>query len=106
MHIVTINPSLLDHGRAVFDAGRNCGPIFGVPVVPGAIVGAVEAGIRREDQIARDVSRYTRCRQSTVKTVLAALSTNQNAEGLWHKDEEGQYRLVDQLVRPFAFLAS
>lgn len=105
MQILTIDPTLIAQGRAVFEASKKCGPVMGLPVVPGAIVAAIEDGIFTEEDIERNVSRYTRCRRSTVKTVLENLSTKVNPNGLWSRDQDGRFRLVDQPVQPFTVMA-
>lgn len=106
MQIYTINPSLLDLGRAVFEAGKSCEGMTGLPAVPGAIVAAISHRLTARYEVVQAVSFYARCRRSTVETILDSLDTNSNPNGLWCRGEDGDYRLTEQPVQPFTILAS
>lgn len=105
MQIHTITPVLIDQGRAVFELGKSCGLAKGFSIVPGAIIAAIENGLVTAPDIERTVSLYSRCRATTVATVLESLSTNVNSHGLWGQRADGSFHLVDQPVVPFTILA-
>jgi hypothetical protein len=106
MKIYTVNATLLAQGRAVFEAGLRCGPERGLAVVPGAILAAIENGLTTHSEIERAVAFHSRCRRSTVATVLAALSTERNPNGLWARDADGCYRCTQQDGEPFSIVAA
>jgi hypothetical protein len=106
MRIYTIDPSLLDQGRAVYEAGRSCDGMTGLAAIPGAIAAAISDGLAARYQIVQAVSYYVRCRRSTVEAVLDGLETNSAPNGLWCRGEDGTYRLTNLLVRPFTMIAA
>lgn len=105
MQIHVIDPSLIERGRAVFEAGFRCGAGKGLSVVPGAIAAAIEHGFTTTLEIESAVSLYTRCSRSTVGTVLITLDTARNVNGLWARNADGEYRLTDKPVEAFTIMA-
>lgn len=121
MQILTIDAELVARGRAAFSAGTRqylCGrevPGYakslrrggGVAVVPGAIVAAIELGLCTSDEIVPTVARVSRCRKSTVSTILNELATDRVTDQLWAVKPDGTYRLVRTVdPKPFTLIAS
>ncbi|WP_159759823.1 hypothetical protein [Sphingomonas sp. 8AM] len=105
MQIHIIDRSLIERGRAVFEAGLRCGSGRGLSIVPGAIAAAIEHGFTTALDIESAVSLHTRCSRSTVGTVLMTLDAARNANGLWTRNADGEYRLTEEPVRTFTIMA-
>ena len=121
MNIFTVNEELINNGRQAFSAGvrqylggpslpfyeEDMGRDTGVAVVPGAIVAALEFGVRLDQEIIPMVSRVSRCRCSTVSTILEALSEETVPDRLWERDENGVCQLIRNDGRkPFSVIAA
>lgn len=121
MNIFTVTDELINNGRQAFSAGvrqylggpglpfyeEDMGRETGVAVVPGAIVAALEFGVCYDQEIIPMVSRVSRCRWSTVSTILEALSEETVPDRLWARDENGMCELVQSDGRkPFSVIAA
>jgi hypothetical protein len=101
MNIFTITEQTIVRGKASFETYMSavvCGPgtwaydakpmrETGVELVPGAIVGCIEAQIDANDNIVGAVARITKCRRSTVRACLKALTGENPREHLWYVHE-------------------
>lgn len=108
MYVFTVTEALINKGKEAFAAGvrqylggpnspfyeDELGRDSGVAVVPGAIVAALESGAAHEEEIIPMVTRVSRCRWSTVATILEALSKETIPDRLWAQAENGRFELV------------
>lgn len=105
MKIYNINPSMLQMGRDVCAASLRCGAARGAALVPGAIVEAIKQGLTTSTAIISVVTSCTRCLDTTVCAFLLGLDTAKNANGLWTRNADGEYRLTEQPVQTFTIMA-
>ncbi len=119
MEIVTLTPEAVDRGRVAFHlaalqfmCGPNASPYStvkqrkgGLPVVPGAIVAAIEMGFTTPFEIVPAVARATRCLESTIVSVLEGLGSDEIPDRLWSANPNGSYCLEDSAtLTPFTVL--
>jgi hypothetical protein len=109
MQIIHLTEDAIALGVAALDdycAAMMCGPLApsygqrlkratGLGVVPGAILACIEQGIISEDEIVNAVSRASRCRRSTVRSVLAAITGGEPERFMCKCDPQGRYQLHD-----------
>ena len=112
MQIFTLNQALIDHGRAAFElsslqflSGPNASVNRadrwrggGIGIVPGAIVAAIDRGLTTPEAIVPAIARLSRCRDSTVITLLETLGRDDVPDRLWSLGADGSYALTDRAV--------
>lgn len=112
MHIIYLTAATIAAGKSAFNSYRAavmCGPSAaayipglrrqtGLVVVPGAILACIEQGMVTEDEILNGVARLSRCRRSTVLSVLIQLSGGDPDIHLWRADRAGNYHALTQSV--------
>ena len=121
MQVLTINQGVVDSGRTAYHLAAlqfMCGPnssvytagkrrLGGLPVVPGAIVAAIEMGFTTSYEIVPAVARATRCWETTIHSVLEELGSDAVPDRLWSIMPNGTYRLTDRLsMMPFTVFTS
>lgn len=97
MHIFHLDAQIIAAGKKAlrgYMAAVLCGPEAlayipgisrntGLSMVPGVIVGLIEAGMTTRDELLNGAARATLCRRSTIATFLDALSGEDPARHLW-----------------------
>jgi hypothetical protein len=121
MNIYVIDEALVDQGRAAFSKGARqylCGSAVpgyqvakarkgGIQIVPGAIVAALELGLRTEEEIVPTVAKISRCWPTTVSAILETLAEDRVADRLWAQNPDGTYRVTrNAKFKPFTIMAS
>lgn len=119
MEIITLTRDAVDRGRVAFHlaalqfmCGPNASPYStvkrrkgGLPVVPGAIVAAIEMGFTTPFEIVPAVARATRCLESTIVSVLEGLGSDEIPDRIWSANPNGSYRLMEpSALTPFTVL--
>jgi hypothetical protein len=109
MKIIRFNDDFIAAGRAVYKAylaAAVCGADADcyeagmarrsdVALIAGAIVASLEYGLNTEDAIVLSVARATRCKRSTVWTMLQNLTGTDPVSHLF-MIHEGRYRLMNR----------
>ena len=119
MQIIHLTDATVESGKSAFNSYRAaviCGPSAnayvpglrrqtGLAVVPGAICACIEQGMITEDEIVNGVARLSRCRRSTVLSVLVELSGDDPQRHLWRVDRAGKFHTLSRSA-PHLLLAA
>lgn len=107
MHIIHLDDKSIAAGKAAFSLYRAavmCGPsadIYdpgmwrdtGIAIIPGAILACIAQGMTTKDEIVSAVARVSRCKRTTVETVLGALTGADPERNLWGLRDQRYYDL-------------
>lgn len=107
MNIIRVDSNVIHEGERVFRdyiAGMACGPgsdeyvwamsrETGVKTLIGVILGCIDLGLQREEQILDAAARASRCRVSTVEAMLMQLAGNDPTWCFWSNDAGSYERL-------------
>lgn len=102
MNIIKLDTVTLDKGKSAFAlycAGRTCGETSaiyadaaqretGLKVIPGAIIACIERGMNSADEIINAVARTSRCKRSTVTSILDGLNGDDPSQHLWRRQDD------------------
>lgn len=72
----------------------------GVGIVVGAITAAIRHGFSTESQIVQAVARASRCRSSTVRSILTALTGTDETKHVWGVANGHYYEMSEVAPRP------
>jgi len=113
MQIIPLDGATISHGLDAFDAYRRaklCGPRSGEPhgaglnratgprTLPGIISGCIDHGLDTFEEIVWTAAAASRCRLSTVRFILSALTGSDRRLHLWSETDD-QYRNLRDLSR-------